>query len=540
MRVTFVALGWEQLGISLLSSIAKQSGHHVGLAFSPSLFHDRYNLNVPFLAKLFDDRKDVLSAIQEQKPDVLAFSALTGNYQWMLGIAKDAKLLFPNVKVIFGGVHVSAVPDRALAQPQVDYVCVGEGDVAFPLILKAIEQGGRTTEPIVNTRYKSSDGRIVKGTQTGFIQGLDSLPVFDKTLWENHINIGDWYLTMASRGCPYRCTFCFNNFFARLPEERSGKYVRQRSVDHMMRELRVAKKRYKLRFLEFEDDVFTVDKKWVKAFLDQYKKEIGVPFQCLTHPKYMDDDIARWLSDAGCQYVQMGIQTMDDEFKYQSIRRYEKSEHVYQAMEIMRKYHLRSKVDHMFGLPGEPIEAQEAARKLYIQHPPYRIQTFWTNFLPGTELVQQGLTMGLITSEEVERLNDGMDFDFYRDSAKVTDPQKRKKYKAYEVLFKLIPILPGFIRRNIRPEFFERLPLPVCSLISFMADAFIGLATRNPDHWIYAKHYLYHTTRFLLKKVGISMPPATKIRNFPTSPIEATKSAFKVPVQEDALAEGKV
>lgn len=510
MRITFVALGWERLGISLLSAIAKQHGHTVDLAFSPALFNDRYNLNVPFLASVFDDRKEVMASIERQRPDVLAFSPLTGTYQWTLSIAQAAKAVFPDIKTVFGGVHASAVPERVLSQPQVDYVCVGEGDAAFPAILDAIERGG-TRSPIINTRYKSPEGEIIRGTQVGFIENLDSLPIFDKTLWEEHINIGDWYLTMASRGCPYRCTFCFNSFFAKLPEEKAGRYVRQRSVGHVMHELRVAKKRYKLRFVEFEDDVFTVDKKWVKDFLGRYKKEIGVPFQCLTHPKYMDDDVARWLSEAGCRYVQMGIQSMDEDFKYRSIRRYETSEHIYRAMDVMRRYKIRPKVDHMFGLPGESLEAQEEARKLYVRHPPYRIQTFWTNYLPGTELVKQGVEKGLITSEQAARLNDGIDFEFYRDSAKVTDPLKRKKYKAYETLFKLMPVLPGPLRRKWGSEVFERLPMPVNSLISFLADAVIGLVMNNPDHWIYGKHYVYHMACFFLKKIGVKMPPATRV-----------------------------
>ena len=174
-----------------------------------------------------------------------------------------------------------------------------------------------------------------------------------------------------------------------LPERKSGKYVRQRSVEHMMGELRWAKKRYKLRMIFFEDDVFSVNKKWLKEFLPLYKKEIGVPFECLTHPKYIDEDVARWLSDAGCVYVQMGIQTLDDQYKFETIKRYEKSSHVEQAMDLMRKYKLRAMVDHMFGLPGEPLEAQEKARQFYVAHPPYRIGTFWTTFLPGTEMVRQ-------------------------------------------------------------------------------------------------------------------------------------------------------
>ena len=159
MRITFVALGWEQLGVSLLAAIAKQQGHDVNLAFSVSLFNDRFNFSIPSLASYFDDRGEVLKTIERQKPDVLAFSVLTGTYQWMLGIAHDAKRILPDVKVIFGGVHVSAVPDRVLARPEVDFVCIGEGDIAFPLILKAIQEGGPHGEHIPNTYYKFLDGK---------------------------------------------------------------------------------------------------------------------------------------------------------------------------------------------------------------------------------------------------------------------------------------------------------------------------------------------------------------------------------------------
>jgi radical SAM superfamily enzyme YgiQ (UPF0313 family) len=82
---------------------------------------------------------------------------------------------------------------------------------------------------------------------------------------------------MASRGCPYRCTFCFNNFFAELPEDKKtkGKYVRLRSVEHVMDELIEAKNRYKnIRYMDFQDDVFTTSKEWLQEFLPRYKKEI--------------------------------------------------------------------------------------------------------------------------------------------------------------------------------------------------------------------------------------------------------------------------
>lgn len=294
-KVTLAALGTEQLGISMLSAIAKRNGHEVGLAFSASLFHDRFNLEMPWLSPYFDDTNEVIKAIEQQQPDVLAFSPLTSTYQWALGIAARGKELNPDIKTVFGGVHASAVPHLLLNRPVIDYVVVGEGDVAFPKIIQSVQNADDTT-PIVNTKFKSKEGgRIISGIQSGFIQDLNSLPFADKPLWEDHVRLDDLYLTMASRGCPYRCSFCFNNFFAKLPEEKSGKYVRLRSPEHMIAELKTAQRRYKLEVIDFQDDVFTTSKKWLQDFLFLYKKEINKPFQILTHPRYMDEDIAKQL-----------------------------------------------------------------------------------------------------------------------------------------------------------------------------------------------------------------------------------------------------
>ncbi len=511
MKITFVALGWEQLSISLLSAILRRDGHQVQLAYSPGLFHDRYNLHIPLLASLFNDRKNVLKTIEKQRPDVLAFSAMTGTFQWMLDIAQEAKQFLPDVKVVFGGVHTSAVPDHVLKQTPVDYVCVGEGDVAFRLILQSIAREDFTS-PIPNTRYKSADGTVIQGPQNSFIQDLDSLPIFDKSIWEDHIRLGDIYFTMASRGCPFRCTYCFNSFFAKLADQREGKYVRQRSVDHMMNELLYAKSRYRLKLVEFEDDIFTFNKKWLKDFLYQYRKDIRIPFQCLSHPSFMDEEVVRWLAEAGCQFVQMGIQSMDEAFKNRMIKRYEKTHQVETVMKIMRKYHVDLKVDHMFGLPGEPLSAQETARKLYTKHPPYRIQTFWMNYFPGTEIVQQSLADGTLKPEDLRDLQDGKNIDFYRDSSKTVDPGIKKVYRAYETIFKLIPILPPPLKQRLNPRFFTKLPQCLNEWISFATDVINGLWRRNPDHIGYAKYYLYHMSRFLLLKLGQKALPATRPR----------------------------
>lgn len=502
MKVAFVVLGSEHLSVGVLSAIAKELGHDVQLAFSASLFHDRYNLEIPWLAKYFDDTEEVIASLFEFQPDVIAYTCLTSTYQWMLSIAEQMRVKVPHAKNVFGGVHVSAVPERVLAKPQVDYVVIGEGDVAFPAILKAIEEEDYYT-PIVNTRYHNPEGVLVKGVQEGFIQDLDALPYFDKEIWEKHIRIGDMYLTMASRGCPYTCSFCFNNFFAKLPDGKRGKYVRQRSVDHVMGELLLAKAKYKLRIVDFQDDVFTVNKQWVREFCTRYKAEINLPFQCLIHPQYFDEDIAKWLKEAGCVWIQMGIQTMDETFKHENLRRYEDSGHIIRALKLMKKYGIKIKVDHMFGLPGEPIESQETSRLLYAEVTPERIQTFWTCFLPGTEMMKNGVKSGLLSAEQEERLNEGQDFYFFRNEENISDKHMVEMYKRYEFIYKVMPLLPSKWRKGFNTDKAGKIPSSLRYFIGSVLDVVNGFRSGNMDIYAYAMHYLFHLKKFILKKAGL-------------------------------------
>ena len=148
MKISFVAIGCEQLAISMLAALATCEGHKVEVAFASRILDG----HVGVLGRLFDDTHLLMKQLEEQQPDVIGFSALTMNYQIMLSVARQAKEILPNVKTIFGGVHVSAVPDRAIALPEVDFVVAGEGEIAFIEILKAIEAGG-PKEAIQNTRF---------------------------------------------------------------------------------------------------------------------------------------------------------------------------------------------------------------------------------------------------------------------------------------------------------------------------------------------------------------------------------------------------
>jgi radical SAM superfamily enzyme YgiQ (UPF0313 family) len=500
MRIVFLGIGSEQIGVELLSAVLKRAGHEVELVFNPSLFDDRFQLSVPALARLFDREAELISRAIALRPDVVAMSVLTSTYQAGLRMAAAIRAA-TGARVLFGGVHPSAVPEVVIAEDAVDAVCIGEGDEAFPALLERWAEG--MGEAVPNVWFKAADGAVIRGPATGFIQDLDALPFPDKDLYADEFAVGDPYMTITGRGCPYRCTFCFNNFWAKLPARsgvKGGRYVRQRSVEHVIGELQAARRRWSLRFIDFEDDIFTVDKPWLKRFLDAYKREIKLPWMCLSHPKYVDQDIVDWMKEAGCTWVQIGIQSLDEQYKHRTMRRYEKVGDVAWALDAFRAAGIGVRGDHIFGGAGEPADAQEVARRFYVAHPPKRISTYWMTWLPGVEMTEKALADGLLSPEEHARLERGLSSTFH-DQGAIHDPAELRRFANYEALFRVLPGLPGALRERARAEWFAPLPLPLLRSLSRAGDVALGFANRHPSHRQYAEHYARQMARHAMGRL---------------------------------------
>jgi radical SAM superfamily enzyme YgiQ (UPF0313 family) len=517
VRVLFVGIGSEQLNISLLASVLRRHGHQVGLAFSRHLFDDRDMLCIPRLAKLFAD-DDVVEQALRFRPDVVCYSALTVTYQWMLEVARRVKDGCGALN-IFGGVHPSAVPQVVLEEPAVDYVCVGEGEVALPMLLDEIRRGG-PERPIPNFLFRGPKGELIRGPQMPFIQDLDRLPPFEKDLWVEHVRLDRAYYTMSSRGCPYRCTFCFNNFFANLGGSRTtaGQYVRQRSVDHFMAELVKAKRLYGIRFINILDDIFTLDTSWLKEFARRYRKEIGVPYQCLSHSHFLDEERVEALRESGCIMIQIGVQSIDEEYKKRELRRSDKSNRIDHALNLLGNAGIGVKTDHIFGLPGESLDSQYAALDFYAKHPALRrIATYWLTYLPGTEMMNQGLRAGALTQEQVDRINRG-ETTFWHRERNVQDAELRATYVDFEILFRLIPHLPASWRERFRPEHVHWLPDALKVPVGMAADVSLALFEGSVDMPVMFSRIFNGLRNHLRWRFGL--PPRGRFAPGDTGPVD--------------------
>jgi len=499
MRVLFVALGCEQLSISLLAAILRRRGHQVGLAFSRHLFDDRLFMAVPRLARWFAD-DDVVEQAIRFRPDVVCFSALTVTYQWMLEKARCVKEACGAVTV-FGGVHPSAVPELVAEEDAVDYVCVGEGEVALPTLLDALANGG-PAGALPNLVYRR-DGGLVRGPILPFFQDLDALPAFEKDLWADHIRIDSFYLTMSSRGCPYRCTYCFNNYFGTLPGPRrqAGRYVRQRSVGHFIAELAEARRRWGVRYVDIEDDIFTLDTAWIIEFGRRYRREVGVPFRCLSHAKFLDEARVKALKEAGCAWVQIGVESADDDYK-SLVKRGDKQRHVERALDLLEKARIQVKTDHILGLPGEDDDAQQKALALYARHDIGRIGTFWLCYMPGTEIVKLASASGVLSPADVEKINRGQ-LDFFYRQGNVNDPQRRRLLAAYELLFRLLPIAPHARVAALDARRIAALPPTMVRAVGLIADTIASLVRRNPELTNYVEQYALGLKNHVRWRLGL-------------------------------------
>jgi radical SAM superfamily enzyme YgiQ (UPF0313 family) len=494
MKIAFFNIAHESLAISILSAIAKKEGHSVKLLHTPTLFKDGLTREFKRLARLFNNDKEIFKQLEDYQPDLIAFSVVTFHYQIALHYAEICKTICPKAKIVFGGIHVSSVPEVVIANKFIDYIVIGEGEIAFSEIIKHIEKGD-SSESIVNTWYKSQNNTIIKGKQAGFIQDLDSLPHFDKEIWKEIIPLKTYYLTMTSRGCPYNCSYCFNHFFRDIPDEKSN-YVRRRSVKHVMEELTIAKEKYKIKMIEFWDDIFIFDKKWLKEFLEAYKKEIDLPFKCYIHVNLFDEDIAIWLHEAGCRWVDFGIQHINEDYRKKYLKRNETNENIVNAIKLLKKHKIVSFADYIVELPGDTIEHNEEARLFFIENMPDIIEPYWMSYHPQTEIIRKGFEHNILNDEKMDLINHGRNPNSYFASSLASDDF----HSDYYFILKVLPSLPVFLRKKLTYNVAQKIPYFIKLPVFIYSILYLAFKHNNPRAKILAVAYPKTMVRILKLK----------------------------------------
>jgi len=400
MRVAFVFQSFENLGVEALSAALKRAGHETALFFDPKLFDDTFYHN-GFLSNLFDMRTKVIRDLVGWEPDVVAFSVLSDLYPWATNMARSIKEVY-KAPIIFGGIHPTSVPDIVIQDSNVDYVVQGEGDETIVELVDYIADGASPAD--LPNVWSKVNGEIKGNPPRPLIRDLDSLPFPDKALYDHTFVKGTRiYTIMASRGCPHKCTYCNAALLKELYCEEKGSHWRARSVDNVIEELEWAQSENRVGIINFYDEIFGANIKWMREFAPRYRREIGKPFISCAHPAHCTEEYVELLKEAGCIKVDLGVQSTDPTIRKEVLRRNETNEQIGNAIDRLMKVGIFLHVENIFNLPGQDEEITSDMARFYNRHRPNCIKIFGLRVYPRTPMEQILVERGLLTKEQAHQ-----------------------------------------------------------------------------------------------------------------------------------------
>ena len=347
MRVLFISANREDInmpvlpmGLGCVAAATQKEGHDVR-------FVD--------LSTAEDIRAVIDKTIEEFAPGVIGVSVRNiddqsmNATQFMLDQAKEAAALCrkrSSAPIVLGGAGYSIFPQSALAYVGADMGLQGEGEAAFTLLLKRIEQQADLSK--VPGLYLPGRGLQAKRT---YINNLDDLPFPEPSLL---IPAGlqkerYWLPFQTRRGCPLNCSYCSTATI-------EGSLLRQRSPQAAVAELArwVAAGFNQVYFV---DNTFNLPHAYA---LDLCRRlaaaSLDIIWRCILYPHKISQDLARAMARAGCREVSMGFESGDDNLLQAMNKRFDTGD-IRRASKILADCGIRRMGFLMLGGPGETRES---------------------------------------------------------------------------------------------------------------------------------------------------------------------------------------
>jgi len=422
--------GWYSEGIAQLTAIIEDMGWEVNLL----------HINKPISDKEFQRK---LSA---KNPDIIGFSIRTGVWKK----AKDYVRLAGEMGkfLIAGSYHPSLWPEQVIQWEGINAICVGEGENPIKELIKAYPDK-KKLQKVGSCWVKDEKGNVIKNKVLPMETDLDCLPIpkfeiFDfKKLFSSKIKTATVVLT---RGCPYNCTYCWNNFARNLYPNKSC-YIRCRSPKNCLEYITKVKMVYpELQSFRFQDDLWPFQNNWFDDFSELYIKNFKIKFECHLRANLLTDKIVKRLKEMGCFGLYLGVESGNDYIRNKILKRYMTREQITDAFDICHKYSMRIHAYNIIGIPHEDMRMALDTIKLNARIRP--TDMFFFIFFPyaGTELSNIGIEAGFF--KEKDLLEGTIDIKmpkFPDNQIKFASYYGRMFTRLYQFNYKL----PSFLKRSL-------------------------------------------------------------------------------------------
>ncbi|MFC1606562.1 B12-binding domain-containing radical SAM protein [Candidatus Latescibacterota bacterium] len=344
----------DHISIAYLSAVAKQLKHET---YFCTIEKEKFSPN------------DLISMVKQVKPDIVAYSVNLVGFEKAVETNRAAKNIHDFISIM-GGPHTTFSPET-YADSGLDVYCLGEGEDPFREFLLKVEQN-ESYDDIANLITKNKSNPVRR-----LIDDLDDIPMPDRDLvlsnsLLNNIPKKTFY---ATRGCPFNCTYCCNNYYRQLYKGK-GKYVRRFSVERLIREIEDVQKKYRMDFLKFGDDCFALKADaWLEEFSEKYKKRVNVPFNCYLRLDTIDDKLLKLLKHAGCYSVHLSVDSTSKHVREVVLGRKMRDDNLTDRIKLVDDYGINTWVNYMLACPDstlqDDLDTIKMSREANVTYPAY-------------------------------------------------------------------------------------------------------------------------------------------------------------------------
>lgn len=362
----------------------------LGIGFIASYVHERFpdmKQEVLDLDVLQLTKKQIADEFQKRKPDIVCISAFSYNRFDGFDLAKLVKETI-GAYVIFGGQHTTFLDKDTLEHiPWIDVIVRGEAEATIVEVLERFQKG-KDLKGIKGISYMNKN-KFVRNEDREFIEITDiPMPAYDLFPTAEY----KYYGIMGTRGCPYNCNFCGSpQFWKRKLRVRDPMKVVD-EIEHLI-------KTYGKKVVHMKDDVFTADKQWARAVMEEIeRRKLGIEWECLTRVNLVDKEILALMKRTGCRLIEYGIETGNEQLM-KSISKGIIKSMVINAIKMTREAGINYGTFFMIGHPGETEETLGETFDLAFQLRGDTVTFTLTDAIPGTALYDMASKQGYIPKD---------------------------------------------------------------------------------------------------------------------------------------------
>ncbi|MEK6940751.1 MAG: radical SAM protein [Nanoarchaeota archaeon] len=404
-------------GIMYIADALIKAGYDV------EIFHEY--VSEESLDELYAKAKDCL---------LVGFSTMTSPK--LLEIQKASKHVHDmGIPVAWGGVHASLIPKETLEDESVDFVIQNEGELVLPELCNALANG-TSYEEIAGLCYKK-DGKIIINPTAGLIKDLDDYtPRWDLVPVEKYIHNGE-IVIIESRGCPSRCTYCYNVEF-------NFRKWRYHSTDYVVKMIKDLQAKHPIKRVQFWSDNFPVNKKRALEIVEK----LDMPWGAEIRANYFDEDFIEKVKKTKGESLYIGAESGSDKV-LKLLKKDCRVSHIENAVRLATNSGIKTICSFMVGIPGETEEDRnETLDFMHKLLNNYNVDIDGPKFLnpyPGTELYHVSKQQGWIPPKDVAGWSD------YSRSNYNLPFMNKKDVKKYDIYRKSLSMI-SYVNRNKRSK----------------------------------------------------------------------------------------